>query len=118
VLAPVPAAPYCGQYYFRDNRSGLCSAGNGTGNVSTSNGFDRDTPMFDFSEMSAIHGGPKTKRTPFPPRRHRETEKRLLMEVIDSDVLFFYLGTKVSEFQKPVHAHVRRTPLHRLFQRH
>ena len=45
--------------------------------------------------------GPKAKRTPFPPRkRHGELEKRYLSEVIDSDVLFYFLGTKVFEFQK------------------
>jgi len=55
----------------------------------------------DYSEKLALHGGPKAKRTPFPPRkRHGEMEKRLLAEVIDSDVLFFYLGTKVRELEK------------------
>lgn len=53
------------------------------------------------SEPLALHGGPKAKRTPFPPRkRHGELEKRYLAEVIDSDVLFYFLGTKVFEFQK------------------
>src|SRR5438128_7149264 len=55
----------------------------------------------DLAEPLAIHGGPKAKRTPFPPRqRHGELEKRYLSEVIDSDVLFFFLGRKVFEFQK------------------
>jgi perosamine synthetase len=56
---------------------------------------------FDFGERLALHGGPKAKRTPFPPRkRHGELEKRYLAEVIDSDLLFYFLGTKVFEFQK------------------
>jgi len=57
--------------------------------------------QFDYSEPLALQGGPKAKRTPFPPRkRHGELEKRYLCEVIDSDVLFYFLGTKVFEFQK------------------
>ena len=60
-----------------------------------------DPNRFDYSEPLALHGGPKAKRTPFPPRkRHGELEKRYLSEVIDSDVLFYFLGTKVFEFQK------------------
>ena len=60
-----------------------------------------DPNQFDLSEPLALHGGPKAKRTPFPPRkRHGELEKRYLSEVIDSDVLFYFLGTKVFEFQK------------------
>jgi len=48
----------------------------------------------------AIHGGPKARRTPFPQRRrHGELEKRYLAEVIDSDVLFYYFGTKVRQFE-------------------
>src|SRR5690242_11822234 len=55
----------------------------------------------DPSEPLALNGGPKAKRTPFPGRkRHGELEKRYLAEVIDSDVLFFFAGTKVFEFQK------------------
>src|SRR2546423_15369954 len=54
-----------------------------------------------FMEQLALHGGPKAKRTPFPTRkRHGELEKRYLSEVIDSDVLFFFIGSKVFEFQK------------------
>src|SRR2546428_11279316 len=57
--------------------------------------------MYDLSEPLALHGGPKAKRNPFPPRkRHGELEKRYLGEVIDSDVLFFFIGSKVFEFQK------------------
>ena len=55
---------------------------------------------FNFSEPLALHGGPKAKRTPFPSRkRHGQLEKRYLGEVIDSDVLFFFIGSKVFEFQ-------------------
>jgi perosamine synthetase len=53
------------------------------------------------SDTLAIHGGPKAKQTPFPQRkRHGEVEKALLSEVIDSDVLFYFLGTKVFQFQR------------------
>jgi dTDP-4-amino-4,6-dideoxygalactose transaminase len=56
---------------------------------------------FDLSEKLALHGGPKAKRTPFAPRkRHGELEKKYLSEVIDADVLFYFSGTKVLEFQK------------------
>ncbi|MFB3825586.1 MAG: DegT/DnrJ/EryC1/StrS family aminotransferase [Bryobacteraceae bacterium] len=52
-------------------------------------------------ETLALYGGPKAKRTPFGPRkRHGEADKRLLAEVIDSDMLFYFFGTKVFEFQK------------------
>jgi hypothetical protein len=47
----------------------------------------------DFSETLAIQGGPKAKRAPFGAgRRHGAAEKALLSEVIDSDVLFYFLG--------------------------
>ncbi|MBI1788447.1 MAG: DegT/DnrJ/EryC1/StrS family aminotransferase [Acidobacteria bacterium] len=53
------------------------------------------------SEKLALHGGPKAKRTPLGPRkRHGERDKQLLAEVIDSDMLFFHLGTKVREFER------------------
>ena len=56
---------------------------------------------FNLSEKLALDGGPKAKRTPFAPRRrHGELEKRYLSEVIDADVLFYFSGTKVFEFQK------------------
>jgi perosamine synthetase len=56
--------------------------------------------QLDFSETLAIHGGPKAKRAPFAARkRHGDAEKMLLSEVIDSDILFYYLGTKVTELQ-------------------
>jgi perosamine synthetase len=54
----------------------------------------------DFSAAPAIRGGVKAKSTPFGAgRRHGEAEKALLNEVIDSDVLFFFTGTKVTAFQ-------------------
>jgi perosamine synthetase len=55
----------------------------------------------DFAETLALHGGPKAKRTPFAQgKRHGDLEKRYLSEVIDSDMLFYYFGTKVREFEK------------------
>lgn len=49
----------------------------------------------------AIDGGQPTVHTPIPKRkRHGDAEKRLLGEVIDSDVLFFYIGTKVRELEQ------------------
>jgi dTDP-4-amino-4,6-dideoxygalactose transaminase len=56
---------------------------------------------FDFSQKLAMEGGPKAKQTPFASRkRHGDLDKRYLMEVIDSDMLFFYLGTKVRAFER------------------
>jgi perosamine synthetase len=56
---------------------------------------------FDFSEPLAIDGGPKAKRTPYPPRiRHGDRERQLLSEVIDSDLLFYWLGRKVFDLQR------------------
>src|SRR3989475_9414085 len=64
-------------------------------------GSEATPTRFDIAETLALHGGPKAKRTPFPARkRHGELEKRYLSEVIDSDVLFYFTGTKVYEFQK------------------
>lgn len=55
----------------------------------------------DATERLAIHGGPKAKRTPLPVgKRHGDTEKKYLEEVIDSDMLFFYLGTKVRALER------------------
>ncbi len=52
-------------------------------------------------EKLALQGGPQAKRHPFGQRkRHGDLEKRLLAEVIDSDVLFYFLGSKVFEFQR------------------
>ena len=49
----------------------------------------------------AIHGGPKTKTTPFGTgKRFGDEEKRQLMDVIDRDMLFYFMGTKVFEFQE------------------
>jgi perosamine synthetase len=56
---------------------------------------------FDVTQKLAIHGGEPAVQTPIPPRkRHGELEKRYLGEVIDSDILFFYLGTKVRELER------------------
>jgi perosamine synthetase len=55
----------------------------------------------DETEKLALHGGPRAKRTPFPKgKRHGELEKRYLAEVIDSDMLFYFMGTKVRAFEK------------------
>lgn len=49
----------------------------------------------------AIHGGQKVKTTPFQSgKRFGQEEKDQLMAVIDSDMLFFFLGKKVFEFQE------------------
>ena len=62
---------------------------------------ENNSARLNAAETLALHGGPKAKRTPFPSRkRHGELEKRYLTEVIDSDVLFFFIGSKVFEFQK------------------
>ncbi len=56
---------------------------------------------FDVTQKLAIDGGKPAAETPLPPRkRHGELEKRYLGEVIDSDTLFFYLGTKVRELER------------------
>jgi len=56
---------------------------------------------FDVRQTLAIDGGEPAVRTAIPPRkRHGELEKRYLNEVIDSGTLFFYLGTKVREFER------------------
>ncbi len=48
----------------------------------------------------AINGGPKTKTTPFGTgKRFGEEEKDQLMQVIDDDILFYFFGKKVFEFQ-------------------
>src|SRR5574342_976796 len=55
----------------------------------------------DIAEKLALHGGPKAKRTPFPKgKRHGDLEKRYLAEVVDSDMLFYFMGTKVRAFEK------------------
>jgi len=65
---------------------------------------------FDFSQPLAIDGGPRAKASPFPPRRrHGDLEKRLLGEVIDSDILFYWLGTKVFDLQRALAARCGRT---------
>jgi perosamine synthetase len=65
--------------------------------------------MFDISEKLAREGGPPAVKTPIARRkRHGATEKRYLEEVIDSDTLFFYLGTKVRELERRFAAYYRR----------
>jgi dTDP-4-amino-4,6-dideoxygalactose transaminase len=55
----------------------------------------------DAAQKLAIDGGEPAVVTPVPPRRrHGEPEKRLLGEVIDSDTLFYFLGTKVRELER------------------
>jgi perosamine synthetase len=57
--------------------------------------------MFDITEKLAIEGGAPAMKTPIAHRkRHGEAEKHYLGEVIDSDTLFFYLGTKVRELER------------------
>ena len=52
-------------------------------------------------ETLAIHGGPKTKTTPFGTgKRFGDEEKRQLIDVIDRDMLFYFFGTKTFEFQE------------------
>jgi dTDP-4-amino-4,6-dideoxygalactose transaminase len=53
------------------------------------------------NEILALHGGPKTKTTPFGTgKRFGDEEKRQLLDVIDRDMLFYFFGTKVFEFQE------------------
>ena len=48
----------------------------------------------------ALNGGSKVKNTPFGTgKRFGQEEKDLLMQVIDDDMLFYFLGKKVFEFQ-------------------
>ncbi len=56
---------------------------------------------FDMTEKLAVHGGPQAKRTPFPAgKRHGDVEKRYLTEVIDADMLFYFFGSKVRDFER------------------
>ena len=49
----------------------------------------------------AIHGGAKVKSSPFGEgKRFGQEEKDQLMKVIDDDMLFYFFGKKVFEFQK------------------
>jgi dTDP-4-amino-4,6-dideoxygalactose transaminase len=51
-------------------------------------------------EKLAINGGPKTKTTPFGQgRRFGEEEKKQVLEVLESDVLFYVYGSKVKEME-------------------
>jgi perosamine synthetase len=57
--------------------------------------------MFDVTEKLAAEGGTPAIKTPIAHRkRHGEAEKHYLNEVIDSDTLFFFLGTKVRELER------------------
>ena len=48
----------------------------------------------------ALHGGQKTKTTPFGTgRRFGEEEKKQVLEALDSDVLFYVFGTKVKQME-------------------
>lgn len=53
------------------------------------------------AQKLAINGGLPARQARFAERkRHGELDLQYLKEVIDSDVLFFFAGTKVHEFQK------------------
>lgn len=54
-------------------------------------------------EKLAIEGGPRTKTSPFGTgRRFGDEEKRLVIEVMDSDVLFYVFGSKVKAMEAKV----------------
>ena len=51
-------------------------------------------------EKLALHGGPMVKTTPFGKgRRFGEEEKKQVLEVLDSDVLFYVFGSKVKQME-------------------
>jgi perosamine synthetase len=51
-------------------------------------------------EKLALFGGPKTKTTPFGAgKRFGEEEKKEVLEVLESDILFYVFGTKVREME-------------------
>ncbi len=51
-------------------------------------------------EKLALHGGPRTKTTPFGKgRRFGEEERKQVLEVLDSDVLFYVFGSKVKQME-------------------
>ena len=51
-------------------------------------------------EKLALHGGPKTKTTPFGKgRRFGEEERKQVLEVLDSDILFYVFGSKVKQME-------------------
>ncbi|UCF99613.1 MAG: DegT/DnrJ/EryC1/StrS family aminotransferase [Spirochaetaceae bacterium] len=51
-------------------------------------------------EKLALFGGSKTKTTPFGVgKRFGEEEKQEVLEVLDSDILFYVFGTKVREME-------------------
>jgi dTDP-4-amino-4,6-dideoxygalactose transaminase len=56
-------------------------------------------------EKLARDGGPKTKTTPFGKgRRLGDEEKRQVLEVLESDVLFYVFGSKVREMESRMKA--------------
>ncbi len=56
-------------------------------------------------EKLALYGGPKTKTTAFGNgKRFDDEEKREVLEVLDSDILFYVLGTKVREMEAKMRA--------------
>jgi perosamine synthetase len=51
-------------------------------------------------EQLALHGGPRTKTTPFGNgKRFGEEERKQVLEVLDSDVLFYVFGSKVKKME-------------------
>ncbi|THF84487.1 DegT/DnrJ/EryC1/StrS family aminotransferase [Cohnella fermenti] len=53
------------------------------------------------TEKLAIHGGPKTKETPFGTgKRFGEEELQQLREALEQDTLFYHYGEKVKRFLK------------------
>jgi len=51
-------------------------------------------------EQLALHGGPRTKTTPFGKgRRFGEEERKQVLEVLESEVLFYVFGSKVKEME-------------------
>src|SRR5207244_10093382 len=63
--------------------------------------FRNANGKFVRAQRPSIDGGAPAVQAPIPARkRHGEAEKRHLAEVIDSDMLFFYLGTKVRELER------------------
>ncbi len=51
-------------------------------------------------EKLALFGGPQTKATPFGDgKRFGAEEKKEVLEVLDSDILFYVFGTKVREME-------------------
>jgi perosamine synthetase len=56
-------------------------------------------------EQLALHGGPRTKTTPFGKgRRFGDEERKQVLEVLDSDVLFYVFGSKVKQMESVMKA--------------